>query len=131
MNVSLCWKSLSTYRFLPHICCSMLSLIPKWHGYNSSSHSASFSPHTCFHLIINVICVVAYMSIRNEKSGSLFIRTLVTTLYKHASHRDMWSLFEIVSATLPLPSCPDTICQLFIECPHVMHCSSYGDGFPG
>jgi len=36
-------------------------------------------------------------SIRDANYGSPFIRELVKTLYKHSSHRDLVTLFDIVS----------------------------------
>ncbi|KAF6023885.1 hypothetical protein EB796_017816 [Bugula neritina] len=44
-----------------------------------------------------LVAVIGRNSIRNPNYGSPFIRELVKTLYKHSSHRDLATLFDIVS----------------------------------
>jgi len=40
---------------------------------------------------------IAYASRRHPTYGSLMVRCLVYTMYKHACHRDMEEIFKIVS----------------------------------
>ncbi|KAF6018351.1 hypothetical protein EB796_023341 [Bugula neritina] len=47
-------------------------------------------------MLILQSCFDGRKSIRDANYGSPFIRELVKTLYKHSSHRDLVTLFDIV-----------------------------------
>jgi len=41
---------------------------------------------------------VGFLAVRHEIYGSLMIRALVSTMYKHAGHRHMCEIFKNVSS---------------------------------
>ena len=43
------------------------------------------------------VYIAAYIATKSTTHGSWFIRVLVATFYKHCNHRDVESLFKIVS----------------------------------
>ena len=49
------------------------------------------------HFKVHYIYVTAYTATRSESHGSWFIRVLVATFCIHSNHRDLESLFKIVS----------------------------------
>ena len=47
--------------------------------------------------IIHYVHITAYTATRSESHGSWFVRVLVATFWKHSNHRDLESMFKIVS----------------------------------
>ena len=70
-----------------YMCCTFV------HGYAvrmCSTFVYGYTVYMCSKFVDLVI--LAYLSIRHHDFRSLFIRYLVATFYKHASHHDVWTL---------------------------------------
>jgi len=54
-----------------------------------------------FEVVITMnVYLVGFLAVRHEIYGSLMIRALVSTMYKHASHHHMCEIFKNVSSLL-------------------------------
>jgi len=54
----------------------------------------------CGVFITTNVYFAGFLAVRHEIYGSLMIRALVSTMYKHAGHRHMCEIFKNVSSLL-------------------------------
>ncbi|KAF6038705.1 hypothetical protein EB796_002987 [Bugula neritina] len=59
----------------------------------------------------------SFLAVRHEVYGSLMIRALVSTMYKHAGHRHMCEIFKNTERVNRLSSLKDYSCLLFYSFP--------------
>ena len=62
-------------------------------------YQLTFDYFKCILIVYSVLLLLltAFTATRSKTHGSWFIRMLVATFYRHASHRDVETLFKIVS----------------------------------